>query len=217
VHERSLSAKEVRVRWGMFFAVFGVHVGLFLIVEVSVRSSPRQLANPPVMLWLRLTAPSSKILAPTHIRVRPPKAVKNSAAWPPPAIASLPPPDWRVEAQRGASAALAAEDTAKKRGSAIGGTPFSNFNAGAHGGASRPPFPWSRQPLSGVFDFNPDTFEVTLQFGRRCGLSYFLFVVGFGCVLGPINPEPGRGDLFDPKFRSGPVELPVPLMSMQVQ
>jgi hypothetical protein len=66
-------------------------------------------------------------------------------------------------------------------------------------------------------DFDPDTFEVTVYLGKRCRLSYFLFVAGFGCVLGPINPEPGRGDLFDPKFRSAPVELPVPLMAQPAQ
>jgi hypothetical protein len=238
VHNRSLSAEEVQGRWGILFVVFGVHVGMLLIVESSVRSGPQERVNSPVMLWLQLTAPNPRILAPARSRVRPPRAIGNSVANSPPApvafsgaitasspsamtaapsIALSPPPDWHAQARQSANAVLAAEAIAQRRGSTIGTTPFSNFDASARGAPSRPSFPWSRQPLSRAFDFDPDTFEVTLYLGKRCRLSYFLFVVGFGCVLGPINPEPGRGDLFDPKFRSAPIELPVPLMAQPVQ
>lgn len=224
MHSRSLSAEEIQGRWGVLFAVFGLHVGLFLLVESAVRPSLGHQANSPVMLWLRLTAPSPRIPAPARSRTRAPGAVKRSVVGPsptaspssltaPPPVASLPPPDWHALAGQSATALLAAEATAQKRASAIGATPFSNFNAGAHGGAFRPAFPWSRQPLSRAFDFDPDTFEATLYLGKHCRLSYFLFVVGFGCILGPINPEPGRGDLFDPKFRSAPIEVPAPLMA----
>jgi hypothetical protein len=44
--------------------------------------------------------------------------------------------------------------------------------------------------------------------GRRCTLAFFLILPGFGCAFGPLDPEPGRGDLFDPKYQPQPLELP---------
>ena len=74
----------------------------------------------------------------------------------------------------------------------------------------RPAFPWSRQPLGKHFDADAHTGIVSVR-GKRCTLAFFLILPGFGCALGPLDPEPGRGDLFDPKYQPQPLELPRPL------
>ena len=73
--------------------------------------------------------------------------------------------------------------------------------------SARPAFPWSREPLGKHFDADPHTGIVSLH-GKRCTLAFFLILPGFGCALGPLDPEPGRGDLFDPRYQPQPLELP---------
>lgn len=72
---------------------------------------------------------------------------------------------------------------------------------------AHPSFPWSRQPLGKHFDVDAHTGMVSVR-GKRCELAFFLILPGFGCALGPLDPEPGRGDLFDPKYQPQPLELP---------
>jgi hypothetical protein len=71
-------------------------------------------------------------------------------------------------------------------------------------------FPWSRQPRRSGVDIDPDTLLVTFKLNWRCQVVLFLVVPGFGCAVGRLNPEPGRSDLFDPKYRSRLLELPAP-------
>ena len=85
----------------------------------------------------------------------------------------------------------------------MGSTPKSPFRTSN----ARPVFPWSRQPLGKHFDADPHTGIVSLS-GQRCTLAFFFILPGFGCAVGTLDPEPGRGDLFDPKYRPQPLELP---------
>jgi hypothetical protein len=49
---------------------------------------------------------------------------------------------------------------------------------------------------------------MTFTLNRRCQVSVFLILPGFGCALGHLDPDPGRSDLFDPEYVSGPIDLP---------
>jgi hypothetical protein len=227
VQHRSLSVEEVQGRWCVLLLVLGLHLALWLVIEVAVRPSLRPVSISPAMLWLQFAAPRRSAQRPARERPRitvvVPAAPTAPARMPVEsehagAIASNPavtPPavDWHREAERAARAELAAEAASQKINGAIGGTPFSNFNARRN--APRASFPWSRQPLSRAFDFDPDSFELSLNLGKRCRLTFFMLVPALGCVLGSINPEPGRADLFDPKFRPAPIELPVPALAQQ--
>ncbi len=106
-----------------------------------------------------------------------------------------------------AAAVVVARSTAdQQRDEAMGSMPTSPFRTRS----ARPAFPWSRQPLGKHFDADPHTGIISVS-GKRCTLAFFLILPGFGCAIGPLDPEPGRGDLFDPKYRPQPLELPEPL------
>jgi hypothetical protein len=57
----------------------------------------------------------------------------------------------------------------------------------------------------------PHSFVLTLRL-KRCQISDFLIVAGFGCDIAGKDPEPGRSDLFDPKYAPQPLELPRPTL-----
>ncbi|MFT3907209.1 MAG: hypothetical protein QM718_12940 [Steroidobacteraceae bacterium] len=71
--------------------------------------------------------------------------------------------------------------------------------------ASIAQYPWSRQPLSRHFDFHAGV--LTLR-TRRCVIGLIIVLPAFGCLLGHIDPEPGRSDLFDGKYQAPPLQLP---------
>lgn len=77
---------------------------------------------------------------------------------------------------------------------------------------ARPSFPWSRQPLSSWFDvsFDRKTGMTVVRIGRRCRIVFLLIEPFFACVLDHLNPDPGRGDLFDRKYLPAPLVLPGP-------
>ena len=39
-------------------------------------------------------------------------------------------------------------------------------------------------------------------------IGLFIILPIFGCDVGHLDPEPGRGDLFDPKYKPQPIEVP---------
>ena len=85
----------------------------------------------------------------------------------------------------------------------MGSTPVSPY----HHAPPRPAFPWSRQPLGKHFDADLHSGVVSVN-GKRCMVGLFIILPIFGCDLGHLDPEPGRGDLFDPKYKSQPIEVP---------
>jgi hypothetical protein len=91
----------------------------------------------------------------------------------------------------------------QRRGRAMGSTPISPYDRTP----PRPSFPWSRQPLGKHFDADLHTGVVSLN-GKRCMIGLFLIFPIFGCGVGHLDPEPGRGDLFDPKYAPQPLEVP---------
>jgi hypothetical protein len=117
------------------------------------------------------------------------------------------PTDWLASAHQAARDVLAAEAIEAKRNARMGAGWWLAQEAKHHRFASAKSFPWSRQPRRAGVDIDPNTFLVTFTLNERCQVVLFLIVPGFGCALGHLNPEPGRSDLFDPKFLSPPLEL----------
>jgi hypothetical protein len=121
------------------------------------------------------------------------------------------PIDWARAAQLATDSTVAAETRARRQARASGELP--GPERGSAGVANeQPSFPWSRQPLSSWFDFEPAKLRATFRLGKRCVLVLVLILPGGGCILGHIDPDPGRADLFDPKFRPAPLTLPEPAL-----
>jgi hypothetical protein len=108
-----------------------------------------------------------------------------------------------MEAQRAAATVIARAAADQQREAMMGSIPRSPFRTRS----AQPAFPWSREPLGKHLDADPHTGIVSLR-GKRCTLAFFLILPGFGCAFGPLDPEPGRSDLFDPKYQPRPLELP---------
>lgn len=119
-----------------------------------------------------------------------------------------PPIDWSASAHQAVLELLKADASEKELSSKMGTGWWLALEAKQQRRGSRPAFPWSRQPLHGRVDFDPDSFVMTFTLNRRCQVSVFLILPGFGCALGHLDPDPGRSDLFDPKYVSGPIDLP---------
>jgi hypothetical protein len=157
-------------------------------------SAAKPKRTPALRPQLR-TAPAAVAATPAPWQVVPPLPALPSPAQPT--------TNWRLEAQRAAAAVIIHAATDQQHDGVMGSTPKSPYRASR----ARPAFPWSREPLGKHFDADPHTGIVSLR-GKRCTLAFFLIVPGFGCAIGPLDPEPGRGDLFDPKFQPQPLELP---------
>jgi len=114
-----------------------------------------------------------------------------------------------MEAERAAAVVITHSAADQQRDGAMGSIPKSPFKVAS----ARPAFPWSRQPLGKHFDADPHTGIVSVG-GKRCTLAFFLILPGFGCSFGPLDPEPGRGDLFDRKYQPQPLELPSSLSTV---
>jgi hypothetical protein len=115
--------------------------------------------------------------------------------------------DWAVAGQRASRSVVVALELANRQRQASGESPWHDPNANA---SPRPAFPWSRQPLTGWFDFDPKTLVASIKLGRHCGLVFLVILPALGCVFEHIDPDPGRGDLLDSKFASRPLQLPEP-------
>jgi hypothetical protein len=173
------------------------------IVSTLIYLPPRpHRATPPVHAQTA-RKPSDKSPAPTEPAPQvPPQGVGETAQ-------TEKPVDWGANARQAALDVLKAESIDLRRSSKMGeGWLLAQENSHHHASPHKP-FPWSHQPLTSWVDVDPDTFVITFRLGRRCQVV-FLVVAAVGCVVGPLDPEPGRNDLFDPIYRPQPLELPEP-------
>lgn len=145
--------------------------------------------------------PPAKAPAPTEPAPQVPTEVAGGPAQ------TEAPIDWEANAHQAARDVLAAESIDLQRSSKIGDGWLLAQERRHHREAPHKPFPWSHQPLTSWFDIDPDSFVIIFRLGRRCQVV-FLVLVQFGCVVGHLDPEPGRDDLFDPIYRPRPLELP---------
>jgi hypothetical protein len=201
--------------------VVALHGLLLLVLRDALSRAARTPRRDLALVWLNL-APSRTVESAPRFEIdtperslaprRGPRVAATPARAPPDAGPSpdagatplpLSPIDWTAEAFLAARASL--DNTARERRerTAMGVAPHTSSGKPA----VRPQFPWSRQPKGGIVDFDPNTFVLTLKL-KRCQVSYLLIVAGFGCDLGPKDPEPGRSDLFDAKYAPQPLELP---------
>lgn len=201
-------------------AAVGLHLWGFLVLLRAVDSerSPRQ-TDDRALLWLTLPAPAPAPRPEPALRLdgarpagrsplRQPVVSRSPPVSVPVPLVQAPQPtrpgtNWSLEANRAASDVLAANALEQHRDRAMGSTPISPY----HHEPPRPSFPWSRQPLGKHFDADLHTGVVSVN-GKRCMIGLFIILPIFGCDVGHLDPEPGRGDLFDPKYKSHPLEVP---------
>jgi hypothetical protein len=202
-----------------------LHTIIFLLLVRNPPPPPAAGIAEPAMIWLSISesraAPSRPIpektsRAPSGRLHR--QQLQEAAAKPPAATAtpsspegvavkpSAPPSvDWEQAATRATRDTLAQGKVDERQAASLGSTPQSPY----HAPPARATFPWSHQPLSKHVDIDPEALTMTLS-TKRCVVAFFLLFVpaAFGCVPGRLDPEPGRGDLFDPKYASQPIEVP---------
>ncbi len=123
--------------------------------------------------------------------------------------------DWAAAAQVASRGFVVAQEIASRQRNATGEQPLRGPNA--VDGSSPPEFPWSRQPLTSWLDFDPTTLVTSIKLGKHCGFGLFIILPVFGCVLDHMDPDPGRGDLFDAKFAARPLRLPDPAIPTPVE
>jgi hypothetical protein len=192
-------------------AAVGLHLLAFLLIARALRAPRAPQPAGVAMVWIgwpdsgpakaqRATSPGPRPrIAPAVIAAASSPLLRAVPAPAPPANS----PNWRLEAERAAAVVISRSVAEQLRDGSMGSMPRSPFRTSS----ARPAFPWSREPLGKHFDADPHTGIVTLR-SRHCTLAFFLILPGFGCALGPLDPEPGRGDLFDPKYQPQPLELP---------
>ncbi len=117
--------------------------------------------------------------------------------------------DWARAAHLAAAQVVAEQTLARRRRQASGEMPWPQTEPGPR----TPSLPWSHQPLTRWFDFDPATLVTSLNLGRHCELVFFVILPGFGCILGHIDS--GAGGHFDANFdptslEPPPLELPGP-------
>jgi hypothetical protein len=113
--------------------------------------------------------------------------------------------DWNAAATDAARHQLAAQADAQRRDRSMGVAP----QGIAPPRAPPPAFAWHRQPLGKHFDVERGVVTVRT---KRCVFGVFVILPGFSCNPGRVDPEPGQGDLFDPKYAVPSLELPKPLV-----
>jgi hypothetical protein len=203
----------------VLIAVLAIH--LIFVAALIEAFRQRKLSYAPqdivsTLIYLPATTPATPPAR--HRAVRRPPAKSAAPTEPtslvPPQVASGPaqteaPIDWGANAHRAARDVLAAESIDRRRSRQMGADWLLARQRRHQREAPQQPFPWSHQPLTSWFDIDPDSFVIIFRLGRRCQIV-FLVVAQFGCVVGHLDPEPGRSDLFDPKYRPRPLELPEP-------
>jgi hypothetical protein len=216
---------SVRRRSLALVAVVAIHL-VFLALLVDSSRQRTRLSGAEQVITTFIFNPVVKSAASYALRTR--SAPRHSAALPPvtEATAQTPPEmtkdrspseepiDWLASAHQAAREVLAAEAIEAKRNSRMGEGWWLAQEAKQSRFVHRNSFPWSRQPRRSWVDVDPATFLVTFTLGKRCQVVLFLIVPGFGCALGALNPEPGRGDLFDPKFLSQPLNIRPPAVDL---
>jgi len=123
----------------------------------------------------------------------------------PDAVDREPAIDWNAAAVDAARHHLDQQASDRRRDHGMGEAPEASTGAPA----PHPAFPWGHQPLSKHFDIQRGVVTVRT---KRCVIGVFIILPGFSCNPGRIDPEPGQGDLFDPKYAPQPLELPKPLV-----
>jgi hypothetical protein len=199
-------------------AVVAIHLLFVAVLIDSTRKRDRAPGAEPTITAFIFNLPDSAPAdqlprARAARRQVPSSAALSEPALPPPSAVAeehsliQEPIDWLASAHRAARDLLAAEAIEAKRNASMGEGWWLAQEAKHHSFASGKSFPWSRQPRRSWVDIDPDTYLITFTLNKRCQVVLFLIVPGFGCALGHLNPEPGRSDLFDPKFLSPPLEL----------
>ena len=201
----------------IFVAVLALHVAFIAVVIEAARKRKPLATDEGVvstLIYLPFTSPKAGTSGVLRSAPRAPATVP-SLTEPIPEAFQLPNEplqkqefiDWAAAAHQAARDLLAAEATERARNSKMGSGWLLAQEAKQRRRTMTPAYPWSHQPLTSWVDIDPDSFVITFR-NRRCQLSFFLVIPGFGCALGHLDPEPGRVDLFDPKYRSPPLELP---------
>jgi hypothetical protein len=176
-------------------------VAMTQIVVPSATSNPAPQPSPAPIATAAL-APVPMTLTPAAPLLQVPSPGPSLPAR------TAPSTDWAQAARLAAVGAARAELLEQRRRQASGERTAPD-NAQS---AEQPSFPWSRQPLTSWFDFDPKTLAASIRLGRHCEFVLVLILPVIGCVLGHVDPDPGRGDLFDPKFRPAPLQLPTPAL-----
>lgn len=214
----------------LLIAVLAMHVVFVAVLVEATRQHLHFLAPAPIVQAL-IYLPPVHSAAPAITPV-PAHAPMNRAAPQVPTEATLPnlpapqrpievttPIDARIDWSAAAHAAARDLIASEARELQLDGQMGSGWwvaqeakqqRRGAHAA-----FPWSPQGKWRGVEVNPDNYIVTFHLGRRCVVAVFVILPGFGCALGHLDPEPGHSDLFDPKYRSAPLELPASVSSNQ--
>ena len=202
----------------VFIAVLAIHLAFVVTVLEAMREHKRVSTEEGVvsaLIYLPATAP--KVVVPGRAPSAP-RALNTAPAsirTLPQALQQLPNTlpqkeefiDWAAAAHQAARDLLAAEASERERNSKMGPGWWIAQDAKHRRRVAGSSYPWSHQPLTSWVDIDPDSFVISFTLNQRCQLIVFLFVAGFGCALGHLDPEPGRADLFDPKYRTAPLEL----------
>jgi hypothetical protein len=201
----------------VFIAVLAIHLVTVAALLEAMRERKRFSTDEGVvsaLIYLPQTTP--KVATPGRAPSvhRAPNTAPASIQTLPPALQQLPNTlpqkeeliDWAAAAHQAARDLLAAEASERERNSKMGTGWWLAQDAKHRRRAAASSYPWSHQPLSSWVDIDPDSFVISFTLNQRCQLVMFLFVAGFGCALGHLDPEPGRADLFDPKYRTAPLE-----------
>jgi len=203
----------------LFIAVVAIHL-LFLAAIIKSwrggRSSSVSESIVSTLLYMPVTTKPALTPSAPRLAARTPAILPPSSEAPVEALTQrtsespspAPQIDWSASAHQAVLDLLKADANDKELSSKMGTGWWLALDAKQQRRRSRSTFPWSRQPLHGRVDFDPDSFIMTFTLNRRCQFSVFLILPGFGCALGHLDPEPGRSDLFDPKYVSAPIELP---------
>jgi hypothetical protein len=205
-----------RARAIALLAVIALHLFGGLLFIRGLRDSRGTEPANPLTVWLALSgsvnpvAARQRQVAPEKSRSPGAEPAPQEIAPPTAAITASPSVDWNRELDAAAAASIERASRERRRNSGMGSTPHSPYSAMP----TRPAFPWSHQPLGKHFDFDSSTGLLTLR-GKRCVLALWLILPGFACATGPVDPEPGEGDLFDRKYAPWELELPKSLHDAQ--
>ena len=202
----------------VFIAVLAIHLAFVVTVLEAMRERKRLSADEGVVSALiYLPEKTPKVVVPGRARsaLRALNTAPASIQFSPQALQQVPNTlpqkeefiDWAAAAHQAARDLLAAEASERERISKMGTGWWLAQDAKHRRRAAGSSYPWSHQPLTSWVDIDPDSFVISFTLNQRCQLIVFLFVAGFGCALGHLDPEPGRADLFDPKYRTAPLEL----------
>jgi hypothetical protein len=156
------------------------------------RLMPSPLSGPPVTPQLSVP----EINFPSQRKPTPPQPSAN----------------WAQAALLAAAQVVGARTLAQRRRQASGEMPWPDAMPPPRAGAS---IPWSHQPLTRWFDFDPATLVSSVNLGKHCQLVFFVILPGFGCILGHIDS--GGGGHFEASFdlrslEPPPLELPGPVL-----